>query len=236
MAKKNIIIILGLIFQFFCQGYVFGETKITPANQQKYHSCEECTYGFSLADLDYNNLIADDKTAVDNCVYCKAVLNNNINECNSLAGASKVICNENFNGLQGFYLKILGSDKQSASMDIILGCVKAKIGDAKSCKQYADSILSKDVKKCSSIYPSKANQCAALINLNEKLAKDTQIADIIIYAKALRDVEIKSCDNIKEKTLRIACKANISGDEKTCINESGFAAIREKFCRNTCRK
>ncbi|MCX5711915.1 MAG: hypothetical protein NTY47_02445 [Candidatus Omnitrophica bacterium] len=252
MVKKSLILVSVLAFQLFCHGVIFAESKVTPLfaaeqgkntyktnpqpNVQKYSSYQECIAGFSLADLDYGSMAANDRIAVNDCAYCQAVLHNDIKDCNKLQGEGKITCSENFNMLQGFFLKILSSDQQTASMDMILSGVKAKFGNAKECKQFIDTILSKDVKRCAASNPAKASQCAALIELNENLAKDKMLADIIIYAKALKNLDAGTCNYIKDSALRTACKANLDGEEKTCINESGYAGVRENFCRSAYKK
>lgn len=233
MGKISAITIFSIIAIILSFGNIYGEDKNTAAYS-------DCVNNFDVKNIDYSRFKMQgvESLAVKNYSCCKAMVTNEIRECDKLAGSDIGACYEDFKRLQGFYVKLLSASQ--ITPELVRNCVENKSGlNANSCKQFIGAFIKGDDSACRDLFPSdkKAqSNCQGIIKLDEKIAMDQSSRDLITFMSAVKNYEPQKCEKINDKLLSIGCKAYLTGDEKVCTQISGFKPFVDRYCRGSLKR
>ena len=209
---KKIIIVSSIIF-FLCNSFdIYAQSK------------EKCLKEFGIekiTGMENSELLVD-------YFICRAIVKDDINECNKLTPKNVKICHEYFNSLNGFWVKLLRINR--VTKEILDACKNSSKSDRKTCSKISEGFIKGDVSVCDTTTFFTKIDCKGLIMLNESIAIDERVKNLIRYLKAIKDSKAESCGIISQNDLRLECGAYLTKNYKICEQNEDFEKLRNEYC------
>lgn len=238
MGKEKIIYLLVFILLFFTN-YGLAEKEQAEKDNSAIFSApsEKCIENFKIDNIDaktqQEKLSTKEKVALRSSFFCKAMLANDISNCDKLLSDEAGKCRKSFNCWKGFYSELPYAKRVTPTL--IRSCFECNsFGGIDQCRKFITAFINKDTSACGSLFEDRLqrSQCEALISLDEKKTTTAIGADMIAFIKAMSDQDSKICDRIKDKTLKLTCQAYLRGDDAICEDDAEIKSIRAKYSCN----
>lgn len=189
----------------------------------------DCLENFNIEGLNLNEgRIKDHINDLVDYVECRSILTSDIRECERLDPKNSKKCKKHYNEIHGFYVELLISGVITPK---VLSACQVGGGGKETCLKIAKAFLKGDVSLCDNATQKKEKDwCLAIISLNENSTNNNADKETVLYIKAIRSMNVKACNSIKDLKLRRECKAFITGDDKICEECEGFKKFKNKYC------
>ena len=229
-AKINVMIFLILIVA------LVSFSKLAYSQGIRYQSYDECMENFDVSDAFSDRLfmfkINFQKGKIRPYIICRAVTLFDKDECMKLDDKAEInACQYEFNHEVGFWAPLATSG--IITEETLKNCFINRGKNRKLCIKFAESYIkggSSDVSIC-----KNKQDCIAMMNLNPSIAKNPKDKDVIYFAKAIKESDIRYCSNIKDKKKARDCSAFLQRDPSLCEDQA-FKRLRDSYCKYCQRK
>jgi hypothetical protein len=196
---------------------------------------EECRRNFDIK----NNINFKNHNAIKNMPLLAqyfqslAIVRNDINVCDNLNPWTDQVstCRAYFDDYHGFYGRLLMAGQ--AIPEILSVCVNKFGLNIEECKTYASAWLKNDLSYCERVKGEsrKFADCKAMISGDaDSCGGSDSCLNKAAYFKAIKTLDIKECDKIKDPNVKLMCQGYIGMDEKICEKNKGFEEFRNIYC------
>lgn len=193
---------------------------------------KDCVENFNINSTNFKNPgVTKYSYLLTDFFLCKASIRDNVNECDKLSSWPNRMeaCKSYFNHYQGFLGRLLRDGRPTSQVMYVLTTVLKK--PKEEVDGLIQAILNRDSSVCERCDSAKnKNCCIAMATRDIKYSEDKNCKDRVMYIRAIENGNIKECEQIKNPSIVLMCKAYISMDEKVCEASKGY----KDFCDNTC--
>lgn len=200
---------------------------------------KECMDNFTIENVDFEDEknLANSHFLIEYFI-CRAVVNDDINECNSLVlGECQRSCQRPVLAYWGeptvklMRVGMVTPDIIKASMDQAVGVGK----DKEAHLLLFRAILDKDPSLCDKIIGLDRqlnSKCKALAALDVKSCPDKFCRDKVFFMQAVRDSNVEICKKISEREAIWVCRSAVIQDLKVCKESEGYKKFKKIYCEN----
>lgn len=155
-------------------------------------------------------------------LLCVAAVRDDRSLCRYLNSDAARLCREQFASLHSFYKQLIIGGVINAK--VIRACMRSNKGlTLKQCQELAKAFISQNPSICKVMGEPGAAECNAVMTGNPAFCQGIQgCQDKVSYVKAIRKFDPQKCDKIKDNSLRLLCKGDITMDENVCKQNAGF--------------
>jgi len=229
ISKYLKIILLSFVIIILC----FSSLGYSQRRKES-KSYKECIDSFEieLAYSDYSFRLdydLGDGSSLTDYFRCVAASQDNSGICGMLPSNGAKRCREHFKRSVGFLSSLFSAGM--VTPEVLRNCpFTGQDGNIKNCRLLATAIIQGDDSEC------RDDSCRAIVNLDIRAARSQNDRDMVYFAKAIKEGEIKNCSHIIDKKLRRECQAYINRDSKICNEDIGFKKIRHNYCQYYLKK
>ncbi len=214
MCLKKLILLVAIVcIGMFYSNIIFAE------------SLEDLTTNFNIDTIEKDVFQRYSKAEglLGAYLICTAAVRGDQTVCDDLNSDEARFCSKQFSSMHNFYRELVTTG--TVTSKAIESCMQTENGvTSQDCRDLAEAFISKDASIC------EVSECSAIIKRDVGSCKeDKGCRDRVYYIKAVEKNNAKSCDKIKDESLRMLCMGSITLDEKICKQCSGFKKFIERY-------
>ena len=241
LAFILLIIVIGWVsFNFSCAEdiEVEGGKSISPYLGRAVN--KDCMDNFSIdraKSPKYRHKALQYEYLLDEYYICRAGLTDSIRECDNLKNWPSEFntCKDYYNEYHNFYGRVVKNADVNAEL---LSICSKDMGISRSdCVGWIRMLIAGDSRDCDKA--TNKDMCRALASGDTKWCSGKgkkQCRKLVLYVKAVREWDIKTCGKIKDPKVRAMCRGAVSSNAKNCEKNRRFKSFASKFCTESIKK